>query len=713
MVEIAGLLETGSMILRLVLVWIGILFLPGFFAARILVNDESLDVFGIIAASFGLGLTLFSILALCAYLVSASLPLLFFLVTLEIVALALMYWRKRQTGGIKPLPPLKPTHLFLLATMIFLSVILFQDRAYDDYTSDTTVHMHFIRKMVARDQVSLSIFDHTRPLVQGASSETWNTSAAYSYNSWYAGIALTSLLSDIDPVYVWTYFPGIYAIVFISAYWFFARYLFGSSLVATGTLVVLAITQLGGLRGGVYPNHVIVIPVLIGLALALKFSATGQIEYLVAAVLVIFALPLIHPTGLTSFYMLMSAYALGCLCFKKKRTEFTRALKLLVLGVMVVLPILYLKWTFAQEDPSAILPAGADDIRIITLAPNLYLIDPLRVFFASLMNLVFLPLTIPAILVYLKKRMRWSIFVVSSLFCTFAIVFNPILFPIFSNLISFVAARRILGQVFGISGIVLAGYYFTQVVVYSIRKGTRFQSNWKQHLIRIPSPNSILAASLIFVLVGGIMLGSILYPASRRGLANATHIEIFGIRMIPAVQTASGKVQIDYSYIFTKLAQNEILSIATLNPSYNARLDEIFCGGIKPPCLSRALETKTFEFVGINVPAGSVLLTDYQTNFIITSLFDVQAVAPYHSATPYESHILQEIATVMDSQSTMEETENILTRYHVEYLLRRPILANEANKFALHPELFKQITSENGYVLYQVLPVSTVFAKQD
>jgi hypothetical protein len=608
--------------------WTVLFFLPGFLLVSSVFNRE-LDLGEVVPLSFGLGLATFSVMGFLGYVSGCSITLLSVAIIIEIVGL--LIWLKKRTAIIVK----NYKVLFLLLTGIAFSALFLKIGAIQD--GDTISHLTWIRRLFERGVADPAAFG---PLPDGP---PWS---AYLYASWHLAIALVARIAQVDPIVIWVNLPSILVIVFTLSIWLFAKLLFKSERIAftVALLYLLLEGSCNGMRYWIVSPYPIEIGLrfllLVGLFLALQYIFDSKRRFLLLAILVAFALSLVHMSSFTYFYLLLALYAVFCLPFKEKRIEAKKAFIVIAAGLLFTAPVLFLKLFHLYTIPTGIEhfawePGAFRADRFIQLPFNMYILDyhllfsqnPILpyVFLYHILIFVLLPLTL---LKYWKERKPWAVFLSAGLMGTVLYIFNPLIVtPIIRMLSGSLVVKA--ASLVSFLGTFLTGFYIFKLLDYLERKLPRL----RHETVIVP----LFAVSFV--------------------------LTTFLLTYHPSLPHADS---------FIKAARIDRYSGHLLS------------------------NMNKLSFIEEHTCQGSVILTSGEIG--------ARLIGPYLDRYPMPPRIAETpgVENALDPTSEInEETLITLDRYQVRYVLTDNTL--QSAKLNEYPVIFGEICKEGEYTLYEVL----------
>ena len=587
--------------------WLYLVFFPGWLLSRLtsFAND---DLVSSLVVAFVLGLTICTPVLLLGY--AAALPIGWIATALAAIPPILILALRKSWARLRL--PITRADTLLLGIAVLLGILALVSKAYHDHTSDSVVHLALIRRIVESGRFGLHIFDHLRPLPGEQSTQSWMLAGSYSYSAWYGIVAIVAYVSRTDPVQVWGYFPLFFGILNVSVFWLLGRiFLHDDRKAAAAVLAVLLFGwTASAMRASPYPNHTVHFVMFVALCFSLAYARDGERRHAIAAVATGTALVAIHPQGFFQFGLLLIGALIGCAIIKDLRPAVPR---LLLAGVAIVLfsaPVILLKSQLMSEyatDMNFIMDTYRRDVG---LSDSLYLLDVRPMLRENpLVWFLFSIALITQVRSLIRARTVESAFLLGGIGILLFIAFNPVVYPLVSEHLSPVMARRTLGPLVWLFGPLLLARWLGSFPV-----------------------RTTLLATVAFVFV----------------------------------TASAGMAIVGLPRSLTKIAYR-LAPMLTANPVHAKAHDARYCGGERPPCLLDVMQSPDWTRIREKLTYRSNVVADSRTTRLLAAVASVDPVALYFARTPTEKTRLHDAESVL---SNAAGSSAILTRYDVEYVIQ-------------------------------------------
>ena len=482
--------------LKSILGWISLFFMPGFLLLMVLFREE-LYLGEILPMSFALGLVTFSFMGLLSYALKAPMSVLLASVALEVVILLAVLARTPVKLTIR----LKDFRFWvLLAVALCFSAIFIKAGAIQ--AGDAYTHLAWIRRLTERGVADPSAFGI---LPNGP------VYPEYVYDTWHLAIAFISRVTRIDPILIWTSLPVFLVPFFILSFWALAKQLFHSIQLAFFTTlfyICFAAIYQGAWTWwlGPYPDQIAKFLLIVTLTLFLKFVERGERKFLVLTAITATSTLLIHVQSFFYFMLFISSYGIFCMLVPNEKRHASRGLKVFIAAAVLSIPVLIPKLYLLSGPLSYNLHYHSLPLAYWAKARGLISLP-----FSSFINnykLILTPIRIMSLgalpfLVFkaLRKRETWAILLSSGLIGIVLVAFNPILVTLLSKINVILVTR--MGYPLDLLGIFIAGF-----LTYKIAHLVKLKKAWLYDIIG----GMFFLLGSIGVLVMGGQLPKILRP---------------------------------------------------------------------------------------------------------------------------------------------------------------------------------------------------------
>jgi hypothetical protein len=408
---------------------------PGWLLAR------SLGVRGAAGAvAWSLGLVFVALAA--TFLLESSIATATALFGIGAVAALGAYVARGREKQIAILPPV-PQRWWALVAGIVLGALLW--RVTGTVQGDGLFHLARIRKLLTFDELSL---DGVSEFADGS------LHPGYAFPLWHGFVALVAKLSGTDPEQVVLHLPSILAAVAVvlayEAGWALFRRTWAAAA-AAGAQVALICFAPGS--GGSYPllalpetaSRQLLVPA--ALVLALEAIRRPAVPLYVSTALAGFALAVVHPTYALFLWIPFSGFLVLRVLWRRSEGRPGAA----ALAALSVPAALYMLWLLPTVSDTASVSPDRSELERAVAKYRDYL-DVISLDTFSLAPEVLIrtgAIAVVAVLLFplgaLASSRRWAAFVVGGSLALLVVLFVPLVFSEFSELVSLSQARRAAG----------------------------------------------------------------------------------------------------------------------------------------------------------------------------------------------------------------------------------------------------------------------------
>jgi|GEM_PF-6522871 len=398
--------------------------------------------------AFAVGFVLFSIISFIAYFLSLHYNTIFLVCSIVngflLAAYIFRMYKRRLSNSI--INYAKPDwHLILLMVTLSVSVLFISLFSGWFPRGDAAIHLQVIRNMLSGGIVENAYYSLPgNPLIPD-----------HVYDTYYVLLACISYFSGIELSVVWHYMsPLLSALVPFILYGFLKELTGNRKLIAFSLMCFFIISvfydriQYGTVFDSmVYPNRVyfwLMLPV--AYAFYFRYIVSGKLLFSVSLALIVAVMMLVHQNGFLFFMMTTTAYMLLSLLFSgRKKKEFIRMVTAAGVVLALSVPVLLMKLIPNLDYiASASSQIWHKHYHFFYLSQDLHAFS-LKAYYVKGMILAFL---ISVFLLFRLKRNNENrtavLFAAAGLLSTFLVVFNPLVVPWLSKIISYVAIIRML-----------------------------------------------------------------------------------------------------------------------------------------------------------------------------------------------------------------------------------------------------------------------------
>ncbi len=398
--------------------------------------------------AFAVGFVLFSIISFIAYFLSLHFNTIFLVCSIVngflLAAYIFRMYKRRLSNSI--INYAKPDwHLILLMVTLSVSVLFISLFSGWFPRGDAAIHLQVIRNMLSGGIVENAYYSLPgNPLIPD-----------HVYDTYYVLLACISYFSGIELSVVWHYMsPLLSALVPFILYGFLKELTGNRKLIAFSLMCFFIISvfydriQYGTVFDSmVYPNRVyfwLMLPV--AYAFYFRYIVSGKLLFSVSLALIVAVMMLVHQNGFLFFMMTTTAYMLLSLLFSgRKKKEFIRMVTAAGVVLALSVPVLLMKLIPNLDYiASASSQIWHKHYHFFYLSQDLHAFS-LKAYYVKGMILAFL---ISVFLLFRLKRNNENrtavLFAAAGLLSTFLVVFNPLVVPWLSKIISYVAIIRML-----------------------------------------------------------------------------------------------------------------------------------------------------------------------------------------------------------------------------------------------------------------------------
>jgi len=444
--------------LKMLVVSLIVLFLPGYLLLRLLSSKIRLEIYEKIPLSFFLTIGLVIIPIPITYLLKLNFNFVFYATVFVTLLLLILNIRKNvKLRGVYPALSKKcgatpkqfiNLHINTIGLLIILaasSILMFKQGAFLYPTSDCIWWMTITRRTLT-SKLPLITDCYYKGLVDPTTA----------YNIiWPILVALIVKISKIDIVRVWSFLPGILTPLSLLAIYMFAKILFKDRktafLSAFSYFSIFIISQ-GYLAKGKIPWHAIIytspmatyilLPIMLWSMWKYIYSRDNRL--LLLGGILGFTLAVFHIFYFLLFFLSGFSFLVFYYLFKKQDIPIIRSLrKFLWVTFLVGLPFLILRYFTSY----GIIDLRWCTDRVIFLSKNLFIIDFFKhvphTFFVFPAIIIFSIILTPLLLAWTKKD-NSAIFLFSNMVVPLLIVFNPFLASPLSRAIMSLYVARIM-----------------------------------------------------------------------------------------------------------------------------------------------------------------------------------------------------------------------------------------------------------------------------
>ena len=437
-----------------------IILFPGYLLTRYF--WKKIDAFLVPPLSFALGLGLLIISAIPSYIFRLDFAASTALIGIYSVILLFLVLKKGTLfKGIE----FKKDFISLLLLILVVGATLVMFRIAPHVDGDIFFHFAQIRKLTENSPVS--------PIEAVFPINT--VSPAYGYSVWYFAIAITGFLAKIDIVSVWNNLIFVILPISLLSLFGFASAIFKDRLAGITTAAIYVFFE--GIRSNAlefrvapYPDQVARhLLLFIGLLLFINFMKSKKRRDLFLTVLVAATLATVHLYSWVHFLIAVGAFsAVGAFFLPFETVK--NGLKVIGSVLLLSAPYLALK---LQTAVAVVEPESAKRL-LFTIYNGFYIVNPRQI------DLIFyLSIAVLAYLIFKNRKSIkeniWVIFITASAVAGLLVVFNPILAPLVSKLITFTYMKRLLNLVY--IEFILAAFIIFEVFRFSDK--SKFTSRFK------------------------------------------------------------------------------------------------------------------------------------------------------------------------------------------------------------------------------------------
>ncbi len=358
--------------------------------------------------------------------------------------------RRDSSAGFETLPGGRPgsgsrfLSLALLLVVVFTAVMLLKVGAPMRWQADSAAHMAAIRGVVEEDRLSPSQQPYGGNGPVGPDPR---------FGIFHGLAAVLATSSGVEVYRLWAVLPAFFGPVLVLAFLFAARGITGSVKVAFAAALLFPLCYGGiegeALRNAGYPNRVSMAVYLVCLGVAFKYLR-GEGRWLLGLLGVLMAsAAAIHVYHFIEFMFVITCFAALLLIVRRDGRAGVLKDYLRVAGVAVGVSLPLLLYRFFTSYSTANI-YNVEGQGILFLDGFLYILNPFPPYawlgFAGVASLLLLP--------YFFSRARQSdahAFVAAATSGPLLLVFNPLLMPLASKVLSYLASRLIWAVPYSLS----------------------------------------------------------------------------------------------------------------------------------------------------------------------------------------------------------------------------------------------------------------------
>ncbi len=461
-----------------------VLVLPGFLIFFLFFNQKKYRLFEILALSFGLSISFLSTLGLLVYLFNSDVTTLIYLVPVCIAVLlavnALVWWKKKHiylenrgklySGEALPERLNTSFNMIIYLLMIIAFVLMVHSGAYSTWSSDALDHVGTIRDIVEKGQIFPTNAYYAGDEGSGVDPRK---------GLFHTSLAVVSIISGIEPYWIWVWLPVLVLPVLLCSYYAFAREIFRNEIIAVIAVVLFFLCFEGlnrtSLRTVGYPFKLAAQLQFASLMLFFRYLRTGKFKLLLFSAILGYGIATVHISVFFRFFVSISAFLLFMLLLKRSGKSTIKAIiKLAVLTLIISAVFLIVKYRLSYSIHN---PYDRNLRHVLIFFRNFYIADPLYVLEQIGRPGILAFLITPFLYRYSTKNDR-ILFLFSNMVIAPLIIFNPLVVPPLGEFITTGLVRRIIRVAPYIA--VLA--FFIYRSAGSLIAG----GSWKQRLKGIP-----------------------------------------------------------------------------------------------------------------------------------------------------------------------------------------------------------------------------------
>lgn len=412
--------------------------LPGFILSKIAIKQNNILIN--IGESFSFGFLIFSVFVLFGYFFQLNIRLLHFLLILtDFMLIAIYFFKKHNFVFIK----LKKEVIFVL---IYIAIIGFIISLFSGYYPRGDASIHF--------QGISSIINSNKFILPKYNLVTDNPIPDHAYDTYYYLIALISIKSGLHHSIVWHYLSPILSLILpFTLYSFLIKIIKNNTLIIFSLLIFVILSlyfpilQQGTVYDAlVYPNRIylwLLLPVSI--SYLIQYLKSNNNRDIIVSVLLAINLIFIHQNGFLFYLWFLGGIMVLSFILSYKK-YFIKLISIIFITLIASIPFILLKFNYNK---SFINASSANEwIEFY----NLYKINDYLYAFPIWLKkydllLFFLAIILIVLIIYKCKNKKYiylKILIVSSFFVPIFIVFNPLIVPFLSKIISFPAIGRMM-----------------------------------------------------------------------------------------------------------------------------------------------------------------------------------------------------------------------------------------------------------------------------
>lgn len=432
-----------------IVIFFAVILLPGYLLARYLYSGakrrkkvadppldgeapyKKIDAFLLLPLSFTFGLALLLISAMPSYLLrldfSASLAII---ACYSITLLLLVLKKGTLFKGIE----FKKDFIFFLLLILIAGSTLMMVWITPHFDGDILFHLAQIRKLAENSPVSPAEaffpIDKVNP--------------AYGYNVWYFAVAIVASIAKADTVVVWSHLIFVILPISILALFSLAKVLFKDRLAALAAAAFYVffngfLANAWEFRFAPVPDQIARHVVLfVSLLLFLQYLNSKTRRDFFLTVIVATSLTAIHLYSWVHFLLAVGSFSVISALFLPIE-NLKNGLKIVSAVIITSAPYLLLK----LENAAAVVLPEPSKRSLLAIFNGFYIVSPRylqgRNFYITIIVLAYLVFRYRKVL----REKIWLLFISSSALAGIFTIFNPILAPLVSKLITFTYTRRL------------------------------------------------------------------------------------------------------------------------------------------------------------------------------------------------------------------------------------------------------------------------------